>query len=89
MSPVPLLRLECVANMKFHLLVNYLQEAEENKDVQIRQIRKISGSIYHSHAAYDGAEQKDHVLLDFLASLQQDVEELHKAKGGEKEAQHL
>lgn len=48
-----------------------------------------SCSVYHSHAAYDGAEQEDHVLMDLLASLQQDVEELHKAEGGQKEAQHL
>lgn len=51
--------------------------------------KKFSSSIYHSHTAYDGAQQKDHVLLDFLASLQKDVEELHKAKGGQKEAQYL
>lgn len=29
------------------------------------------------------------MLLDLLAPLQQDVEELHKAKGGEQEAQDL
>lgn len=51
--------------------------------------KKSSCSIYHSHATYDGAEQKDHVLLDLLASLQQDVEELDKTKGGQKEAQYL
>lgn len=46
-------------------------------------------STYHSHTAYDGAEQEDHVLMDLLAPLQQDVEELHKAKGGQQETQHL
>lgn len=51
--------------------------------------KKNSCSIYHSHATYDGAEQKDHVLLDLLTSLQQDVKELDKAEGGQKEAQHL
>lgn len=74
----------CSKYVKFHLLINYLQEVEENKYAQNKNF-----SIYHSHAAYDGAEQKDHVLLDFLAPLQQDVEELHKAEGGQKEAQHL
>lgn len=45
--------------------------------------------IYHSQAAYDGAEEEDHVLLDLLAPLQQDVEELNKAKGCQQETQHL
>lgn len=46
-------------------------------------------SIYHSHAANDWAEKEDHVLLDLLAPFQQDVEELHKAKGSQQETQHL
>lgn len=50
---------------------------------------KKSHSIYHSHAAYNRAEQKDHVVLDILAPLQQDVEELHKAKWSQQETQHL
>ena len=44
---------------------------------------------YHSHTAHDGAEQEHHVLVDLPAPLQQDVEELHKAKGGQQEAQNL
>lgn len=49
----------------------------------------ISCSIYQSHAPDDGAEQKDHVLFDLVASLQQNVEKLDKSEGGQKEAQHL
>lgn len=52
-------------------------------------VRKKSHSIYHSHAANNRAEQKDHVVLDILAPLQQDVEELHKAKWSQQETQHL
>ena len=44
---------------------------------------------YHGHAAHDGAEQEHHVLVDLPAPLQQDVEELHEAEGGQQEAQHL
>ena len=45
--------------------------------------------MYHGQAAYDGAEQEHHVVVDLISPLQQDVEELHEAKGSQQEAQHL
>lgn len=42
--------------------------------------KKENSITYHSQAAYDGAQKENHVLLDLLASLQQDVEELNKTK---------
>lgn len=47
------------------------------------------GLHYHSETTYDGTEQKDKVLLDFLSSFQQDVEEFHKTKGRQEEPQQL
>lgn len=49
----------------------------------------LSHYIYHSHAAYDGAEKENHVMVNILAPLQQDVEKFDKTKGSQKESQHL
>lgn len=46
-------------------------------------------STYHSQAAYDGTEEEDHVVLDLMTPLQKNVEELHEAKWGQEEPQHL